>query len=273
MPDMLELNVEQHRAMMLDIMDDIHAFCESNGLRYYLYYGSLLGAVRHKGFIPWDDDLDIIMPRPDYNAFLEKYKSTKYECISIQSQKDYPLEFAKVHNPDTLVVETGPEKTEWGIFVDIFPLDGIPDMESGEKLARKAAFIRRLVANQRFTRKMPFTAAQSFPKKVMIAAGRLLHPFTSLNDLLKKEDRMMARYDYTKCSYASCMADIRPAVLSKTLFEDIVILPFEDRKYSAPSGYDAILRALYGDYMTPPEKKYRVSNHGSKVFLKSSERQ
>ena len=136
---MKEISPAEFRVHMMDILQDMQRFCDEKGLRYYLSYGSLLGAVRHKGFIPWDDDIDIWMPRPDYERFAKEYDHPYYKVLSAWTDKNYPLDFPKVHDIRTKVVEEGGDG-EWGVFVDIFILDGIHSPEEGVKMMKKVAF-------------------------------------------------------------------------------------------------------------------------------------
>ena len=93
-----QLTPAEVKATMVDILSDIHHWCETNGTRYYLAFGTLLGAVRHQGFIPWDDDIDIWMPRPDYDRFLKEYRHDHFKAVWAGNTPDYPLDFAKVHD-------------------------------------------------------------------------------------------------------------------------------------------------------------------------------
>jgi len=178
--------------MMIDILHDIHCFCEEKGLHYYLAYGTLLGAVRHKGFIPWDDDIDIWLPRPDYDRFLKEYKSDHFEAIWAGNYPGYPLDFAKVHDTRTRLVEEGGDGN-WGVFVDVFPLDGASDEKTWKQTLKSVAFVRHLIANQRFTRKISFSRKAGWKKNLSILVGRIAHPFLSMEKLLLWENQIMKK--------------------------------------------------------------------------------
>lgn len=255
------------KGMMVDILSDIHSFCETNNLRYYMAFGTLLGAVRHKGFIPWDDDIDIWLPRPDYDRFLKEYQSPHYAAIWAGNTPDYPLDFAKVHDTRTLVKEEGGDGN-WGIFVDVFPLDGAPDEKSWKQILKRVALVRHLVANQRFTRNLAFSKKAGWKKNLSILAGRIAHPFLSMKKLLLWENRIMKKFPYEDCDHVCDYTDLTAQFFDKKIFSESVPLDFESRRFLAPAGYDKCLTMMFGDYMTPPPPEKRVSYHGSKAYWK-----
>lgn len=121
-----EITMEELRAIQLDILDKIHAFCTEHGIRYSLGGGTLLGAVRHKGYIPWDDDIDIMLPRPDYERFLKEFDG-KYAELNLQhygNDNTCCIPFAKVYDNRTVLIE---KLQKSGIYIDVFPIDGLPE--------------------------------------------------------------------------------------------------------------------------------------------------
>ena len=129
---MKEMTLQDVQKVSFDILKDVHSFCELHQIRYSLAYGTLIGAVRHKGFIPWDDDVDIVIPRPDFERFCQEYKSSLgYELYTPEDSYNF-LPYARVcDNEHTIVKTNRPWSTEpTGIWIDIFPLDGLPSDET-----------------------------------------------------------------------------------------------------------------------------------------------
>ncbi len=250
---------------MLDILQDIHRFCEGNGLKYYLAYGTLLGAVRHGGFIPWDDDIDIWMPRPDYERMKKEYNHAYYKVLTAETDKHYPLDFMKIHDSRTVVEEDGGDGN-WGIFVDVFPLDGTPGEKQWKKTCKKINFMRHLIANQRFTRHYTLSKKHRFKKNVSIAIGKILHPFLSLNQLLMKEDVILKSFSIETCSFICDFTDLHPILLKKGFLDYPILLSFEGSYFYAPKDYNGWLTLIFGDYMTPPPPEKCISNHNIRAF-------
>ena len=126
---MKEITIEEKKRISLEILDVIHDFCKKNGIKYYLAYGTLLGAVRHKGFIPWDDDIDLVMSRPDYELFQKLFNVDGYTFVNEETKNIFPLVFGKVFANNTFGVYNG-ISMNYGVAVDIFPLDGLPSDEN-----------------------------------------------------------------------------------------------------------------------------------------------
>ena len=118
------INVEELKHIQLDMLSDIAEFCEQNNIKYFLAYGTLIGAIRHKGYIPWDDDIDICMPRPDYDKFLSLYnkKDSAYKAVAFELDENYKLPFAKVNDTRTVMWETMYDQDVFGVYIDVFPL-------------------------------------------------------------------------------------------------------------------------------------------------------
>ena len=118
-------DIQELRGVQLGILDDIHAFCVDNGIRYFLACGTLIGAVRHKGYIPWDDDIDLYMPRDDYERFINEFKSVSGNCrvLDPKKEKHYYYTYAKVVDKRTLLVEPEADGYRIGVYVDVFPVD------------------------------------------------------------------------------------------------------------------------------------------------------
>ena len=127
---MKEMTHKEVKQLQLDILSSVHDFCDSNGLRYSLAGGTLLGAVRHKGFIPWDDDIDILMPRPDYELFIQKYQKEHHVVQNYITDKGYFFLFTKIYDDRTTIIE---DRTKTGVCIDVFPVDGLPNKENSEK--------------------------------------------------------------------------------------------------------------------------------------------
>lgn len=254
------------RRMMVDMLEDIDRFCTKHNISYQLTYGTLIGAVRHKGFIPWDDDVDIWMPRPDYSYFMEHYRHEYYKLLSVDSDDDYPLDYAKLHDSRTVVEETAGDG-RWGLFIDIFILDGMPSKDEGERMFDTTARMRRVVANQRFTYKLKPSLRAPLSKNAAIIIGRILHPFISVHNVLKRMDNNNRRYSYDNCEYCGDLAN-RKRVFLKTDLQKTIRALFEGREFNIPAEYDFILRRIYGEYLQLPPEEKRVSNHGLKAFWK-----
>ena len=146
---MKELTIEEHKKLALDILVNVADFCDKNGIRYFLAYGTLIGAIRHKGYIPWDDDIDIMMPRSDYDRFLKIYsdKNGRYKVAS-PMDKNTKLAYAKVIDTKTVKIEGGVKysgKNDWScVDIDVFPLEGQPtDENEFVKYMKKRRFLLR----------------------------------------------------------------------------------------------------------------------------------
>lgn len=247
-----KLSLDEIKTIEIEILNYITSICDKYNLRYYLAYGTLIGAIRHKGFIPWDDDIDIVMPRRDYNALLEILKKRRgtniYDCL-IPNERDYFYEFAKVVDTTTEVKELNISLKSGGIWVDIFPLDGL-------KKDDKFTHFTLLFLN----RCRSASVNIKFPHKTKGIAVPFEYLFWKLcrcvgyKKFLKISLKMSNKYDYEDCEYIG-YASSYPAhnkYLKKEWFRDFVYVDFGNNKYKAPIEYHEYLTSQYGDYMRIP---------------------
>lgn len=249
---------------LLHLLEAIAVFCDEKGICYFLAWGTLLGAVRHKGFIPWDDDIDIWMPRPDYNRFVREFRHRTYVFRSMEKEEDWPLCFGKVCDMNYQACDEFGH--DYGLYVDVFPLDGLPDDEMQRE--RHIATVRRkerMWSSQVLTRKLSLSKAYPLSKNLSIIAARFLHPFYPerkvIGDLLKEYQR----YSWEDSSIVTDFHERR--VFKKDVFLPAMEVPFESLVCKKPCDTTGILQALYGDFMTPPPESERY-NHGITTVLK-----
>ncbi len=265
---MRELTRAELVRVNVEIMKDIHIFCMENNIQYSLGYGTLLGAVRHKGMIPWDDDADLIMPRPSYEKFISTYKSSKYKLLSCHNN-GYELPFARVSDENTFKQETTTVWKDTGIAVDIYPVDGkVPEVEDRafyNKIKRIKTFIR---IKSTIVYKHDRGIIKNF---VMLLLKICLLPL-NLNKLCILLDKFVQKYDFSSTrnvgSFLSPygMKDYFP----KNCFDDYIMLPFENFHFKCIKDYHQYLSNIYGDYMTPPSEKDKKSGHGAIFYCKKS---
>ena len=256
---MKEISVSERKKLQLDILQKIDALCREQGFRYYLNSGTLLGAVRHKGYIPWDDDIDITMPRPDYEAFYRFFKENntddEMQLISYRDKTSiYP--FFKMVNPKTIVIEHYIDpKYRTGAWVDIFPLDGVKknDSEPFKLNAKAHAKYNVVVAN-------PNYGTTKFRKLVK----RILVPLYRKNDIYE----IARNLDNQVASTPICPEnDIALVVWSYGEQErmpysilEATELEFEGKMFLAPRDWDQYLTSVYGQYMELPPVDQRETH-------------
>ena len=264
--DISEIEFKQRLIKLFKEFIDI---CNKNKLRYYAAYGTALGAVRHRGIIPWDDDIDVWMPREDYERFLSlrnQLTATPYEILDIQN-KGYYLYFAKFCDKNTTLIEREGEPII-GLYIDIFPLDNYDPSKKWLKQVNSLYRYAWLTYGHSYRnyswKEVKGALYQSRWGRlgIMIVDTTLLkilrHPsklfITYINNVLKTTPKSEKIWMY---SIISSECKIYP----KKWFGEGIEMPFENFSVTLPSGYNQILSTEYGDYMTPPPIEKRPSHH------------
>ena len=254
-----KLTLDEIKSTELNILSYVASLCEKYSLRYFLAYGTLIGAIRHKGFIPWDDDIDIVMPREDYICLLEILKREKgrYECL-VPLENGYFYEFAKVIDSTTSVQEKSTISARCGVWIDIFPMDGL-------KVEDKLSHFLLMFYN----RCRAAAVNKEFPHKTKGMLVPLEYLFWKLCRLigykpfLKLSLKLSQKYKYDECDIVG-YASSYPAYnkyLKKEWFSETIKVDFENLKFKIPVGYHEYLTTQYGDYMELPPENKRVSHH------------
>ncbi len=253
----------------LKTLKQIKRICEAENIRYFIIGGTLIGALRHEGFIPWDDDVDIGIPRSDYNRFVKVAKSylpDNYEVRTMDSSRTYKCYYTRVvDNNMKILWDHGQYKAEIGVWTDVFPLDGLP---SG-KLRRKmhVFHLNFIKALYKFTQidNVSTNVRRSRIEQALIRFAMITRIGKLFNGdkLLKKLDRTLQKYDFDKCeymfNYSGCYKDRE--IAPRSFFDGVQTVRFEDALVAAPSGADGYLRNVYGDYMQLPPPEKQVSHH------------
>lgn len=256
-----DILIEQVWKIELDILQVVHNVCVENGLKYTLAYGTLIGAIRHGGFIPWDDDIDIMMPRNDYNTLLKIWKDvapTDYIIQDYNTDEDYTNNFAKVRKNNTTFLQFEEEKTKHyhkGIFIDIFPGDRVASGKVNCSIQYLAFAVNLL-----YSRGYPSGASG-----IMGAIERILLSTKKENYIKRRQkaEKVMCRWndketsDFVFPCTISCCTHYYPA----NMFTDLATISFSGKEFCITKEYDRVLRVEYGDYMKLPPEKERVWKH------------
>ena len=269
---MKPISLEEEKKIQFEILKYFADFCDKNGLRYYLAYGTLLGAVRHKGFIPWDDDIDVSMPVSDYKKAIELFNSqssdSKYRLIAPNDKVSRHL-YVKIIDTDTIKIETpvNYKNGYLGVDIDVFYTDGVPeDYEDFLKWCKKFNKIAAKGVN-----KVLKWRHKSLKSTVRIGLSKLMS-LHSREYYIKKLEEMHSRYKYDDCEWVGhicgCFLDNYYNRFKKEWFLESCEVEFEGCYFKAPKNYDGYLTALYGDYMTPPPVDKQISHHANNTFYK-----
>lgn len=255
---MASYDIDTLHKHILQIMLSVDRVCREHEIRYYCWAGTMLGAVRHHGFIPWDDDMDICMPRPDYNRFMEhahEWLPQPLEALSIETSATFPGSFGKIVDSSTTLIERGHSDYLAGIYIDVFPIDGVP----ASSLMRRIAVTRYKLLDKLlyFLHRDPYKHGRGISSWPILLIQRL---FT--HEWARKRLRAAnTAYDYNKSEYVLDYDDGINGVIAKRILGTPTPVEFEGHELMGVEHADEYLRTKYGDYMViPPHDNQRQHN-------------
>ena len=260
---MREIPFEESKRIMVNILESIDNCCRKHNIKYSLCWGTMIGAIRHHGFIPWDDDIDIMMPREDFNRFLKVYNDPLYTYITPKVSKKHKNIITKIYDKKTSVFIKNRSTSRFGVWVSIFPYDNAPN----EKLKQweiKRDFWMLLyyikaqnLNGQGFMRRMVKKVIKMllFPLSSFWIYNRIEKCLTAYNSQQTKRICIWYGTPYMKFRY-----------FPKELLDECIDVDFEKLKSKIIKGYDEFLKITYGDYMKLPLESDRVPKHNYKAY-------
>lgn len=264
-----QLSQEEIKEIQLEILCNIDSFCERNNIRYSLAYGTLLGAIRHKGYIPWDDDIDVMMPRPDYERFLNEFPkiNDRFQLQTYINDDSYFLAFAKVYDNRTEQI-IFPTRT--GVFVDIFPVDGIP-----EDLPKRDQYINRklklIYKDILYTcNNLSYRPGNKLFNVIKYYLKQIITP--QRDKTISKLDELWKKYPFESSKFVGVIVDVDAKVhkgqVRRDVFEKYTTAVFEDKEFKIIENYKEFLQSQYGDFLQLPPEEDRVPGHAAPVYWK-----
>lgn len=261
---MNKIETEELKKLQIQILKNVSGFCDKYNIRYFLSYGTLIGAIRHNGYIPWDDDIDICMPRPDYERFLSLYnkESETFKVIEHRIDENYKLPFAKVHDTKTVMNELLYIKDSFGVYIDVFPIDAV---KSPKQL--KLSFIWNKFLN---TKRAIIDNKRPVSKNIIIYLGKIILFPLSINFILNQINKVARQASFEKSLYAANIVSSygECEIMPKLFYSEYIKHTFEDEKYNIPKEYHSILTKTYGNYMQLPPIEKRITHHTFKAWWK-----
>lgn len=266
---MKQIDIDQLKNIQLEILNEVSFFCDSNDIKYFLVGGTLLGAVRHSGYIPWDDDIDIAMLREDYEKFIDIFNISGYKIFAYRNSEKYCFPFVKIAKTNTLLIE--PYETfsdcKIGINIDLFPIDSISKNIILQKFTIESIKITRFILSLRLCIS---NKKRVFYKRLLL---EIIKKVVNIKMLLKLINNIAKFRENERSELLGIFVwgyGYKEIVL-REYFSDIVKIEFEKSIYNAPIGYDGYLSHVYGDYMKLPPLDKRVTHHDFKAFWKENE--
>ncbi|EMG32725.1 LicD family protein [Streptococcus oralis] len=263
---MRKLNIEEAKKLELDILDFIDSFCKEHGINYCINYGTLIGAIRHKGFIPWDDDIDLSMTRENYEKFIQLFseKQSRYKLLSLETDDQYFNNFIKIVDPTTKIIDTRNTKTyDSGVFIDIFPMDTFNDTKVVDICYKLESF--KLLS---FSKHKNIVYGDSKLKDLIRTLFWLLLRPVSPRFFANQIEKQIQRYRVKNGKYIAFIPSKakEKEIFPRDMFDELIKTPFEHLVLPAPKHFDTVLKQFYDDYMTVPPKEKQIYIHEFEAY-------
>ena len=267
---MEKIDLIKYKQVTLGILQVLDDFCRKNEIKYSLACGTLLGAIRHKGFIPWDDDIDVYLLRKDYNRLMEIFprELSNVSIHSLGRSPQWNRPYAKAVNNLSVEIENARNTLpDIGIGIDIFPIDFVPNSDrEWVCFNRRRLFLQKVYAIKAL---IPSPERGILKNTFTRISQIVLLPF-SFRRIASHIDRLSQKYNNnpTDSLFENCLGLISKSPFKACDFEDTIDVLFEGFSFSAMTGFDDYLSSTYGDYMKLPPIEKRVSHHDFKAFMK-----